>query len=288
MDVCVVTGGGSGIGRAVAEAFGKEVVTVITGRSENKLRNVQEEMNAAGYHVEVKACDIAKREEVKALAAYAAGFGRVTKVVNCAGVSGTMADPETIIRINCLGTVYINQEFFRVMDGGCIVDISSQGGYMLPGLMTPSDKVYSLILEDEEAFVRKCTKKAMVMRKPELNGHMAYMLSKNFVRWYAKKCAYKYAAEKGLRVVSVSPGFVKTEMTDKEPVEASAIVLSYSGLNRPCRPEEMAFLIASIADERCGYLSGVDILCDAGCMANGYGMMTATKKYDGHGRKEKW
>ena len=98
MDVCVVTGGGSGIGRAVAEAFGKEVVTVITGRSENKLRNVQEEMNAEGYHVEIKACDISRRGEVKALAAYAAGFGRVTKVVNCAGVSGTMADPETIIR----------------------------------------------------------------------------------------------------------------------------------------------------------------------------------------------
>ena len=287
MNVCVVTGGGSGIGTAVAEAFGKDVITVITGRSENKLRKVQEEMNAKGYRVEIKACDISKREDAKALAEYASGLGTVTKVVNCAGVSGTMADPETIIRINCLGTVYVNQEFYKVMDGGCIVDISSQGGYMLPGLMTPSDKVYSLVLDDEEAFVRKCTKKAMILRKEALNGHMAYMLSKNFVRWYVRKCAYKYAV-KGIRVVSVSPGFVKTEMTDKEPAEASEIVLSYSGLNRACKPEEMAFLIASIADERCGYLSGVDILCDAGCMANGYGMTTATKKYDGRGRNEKW
>jgi NAD(P)-dependent dehydrogenase (short-subunit alcohol dehydrogenase family) len=48
-----------------------------------------------------------------------------------------MASPETIVRINALGTVYVNQEFYKVMDGGAIVDIASQGGYILPGFMTP-------------------------------------------------------------------------------------------------------------------------------------------------------
>lgn len=47
-------------------------------------------------------------------------------------------------------------------------------------------------------------------------------------------------------------------------------------------------MIASMVDERCGYLSGVDILCDAGCMASGYGMKNATKMYDGHAKNEKW
>lgn len=42
-----------------------------------------------------------------------------------------------------------------------------------------------------------------------------------------------------------------------------------------------------MADERCRYLSAVEVLCKAGCMANGYDMTTATKKYEGHGRHEK-
>lgn len=36
------------------------------------------------------------------------------------------------------------------MDGGCIVDVSSQGGYMLPKMLLPSSKTYSLVIEDEE------------------------------------------------------------------------------------------------------------------------------------------
>ena len=36
------------------------------------------------------------------------------------GVSGSMADRETIMRINALGTVYVNQEFYMVMNGGCV------------------------------------------------------------------------------------------------------------------------------------------------------------------------
>ena len=36
------------------------------------------------------------------------------------------------------------------MDGGCIVDVSSQGGYMLPKMLLPSSKTYSLVIEDEK------------------------------------------------------------------------------------------------------------------------------------------
>ena len=43
-------------------------------------------------------------------------LGQVTKVIHAAGISGSMADAEKIIRINALGTVYVNQEFYKVMD----------------------------------------------------------------------------------------------------------------------------------------------------------------------------
>ncbi|MBE5889603.1 MAG: SDR family oxidoreductase, partial [Lachnospiraceae bacterium] len=56
----------------------------------------------------------------------------------------------------------------------------------------------------------------------------AYALSKSFVVWYAQKCAFEYG-QKGIRVCSLSPG-----------------------------------LIATVADERNGYLAGVDVLVDGG------------------------
>ena len=114
------------------------------------------------------------------------------------------------------------------------------------------------------------------------------MMSKRFVQWYAQNCAYKYMDTKGIRVFSVSPGFVKTPMTEKEQGIASETMLSYSGLKRGAEPEELGFLITSLVDDRCGYLVGTDVLCDGGCINNGYFIKNSRVKYDGHSSKENW
>jgi NAD(P)-dependent dehydrogenase (short-subunit alcohol dehydrogenase family) len=276
-EVCVVTGGGSGIGRAVAEALPKEDAVIITGRTLAKLQRTADEFNARGHHVIPLTCDVSSRAEVRALAEKAAQMGRVTKVIHAAGISGSMADAEKIVRINALGTVYVNQEFYKVMDGGVIVDVASNSGYMLPGAMIPR-RAYPLALTDEDAFVKKLVRRASIMHNKDVDPQMAYMISKNFARWYAAGCAFKYMRRRGIRVLSVSPGYVETTMTEKEKGKATDILLSYSGPGRGAKPEELAFLIVSLADERCGYLMGTDILCDAGCVNAGYGITVATNE----------
>lgn len=287
MKINVVTGGGSGIGKAVAAMLPKDEKVIITGRSVDKLQKTADEMNAAGSQVLCFACDVSKREDVKKLAEYAASLGEVDKVIHCAGVSGSMGSRETIIRINALGTVHVNQEFYKVMNGGCILDIASDSGYMLPGIMLPSKKVYQLAITDEEAFVAKMVKKSK-LGKEEVSSQIAYMVSKNFARWYAQNCAFKYMATKGIRVLSVSPGFVKTPMTDAEQGEATETMLSYTGFKRGAEPEELAYVVTALADERARYLIGADIVCDGGVINNGYGMLTATKRYDERSLKENW
>ena len=287
MKINVVTGGGSGIGKAVAAMLPKDETVIITGRSAGKLEKTVEELNAAGCHALAAACDVSKREEVRKLAEYAASLGEVDKVIHCAGVSGSMADRETIMRINALGTVHVNQEFYKVMNGGCIVDTASDSGYMLPKIMLPSKSVYRLAITDEETFVAKMTRKAK-LGKEEISSQIAYMISKNFARWYAANCAFKYMATKGIRVLSVSPGFVKTPMTDAEQGEATDTMLSYSGWKRGAEPEELAYVITALADDRARYLIGADILCDGGCVNNGFGMLTATKRYNGQALGENW
>lgn len=288
MKVNVVTGGGSGIGKAVAAMLPKDETVIITGRSVGKLEKTVEELNASGCRAAAAACDVSRREDVKKLAEYAASLGEISKVIHCAGVSGSMADRETIMRINALGTVHVNQEFYKVMNGGCIVDIASDSGYMLPGIMLPGKSVYRLAVTDEEAFISKMVKKAKLGKKEEVNAQIAYMISKNFARWYAERCAFKYMANKGIRVLSVSPGFVKTPMTDKEQGEATDTMLSYTAFRRGAEPEELAYVITALADDRARYLIGTDILCDGGAVNNGYGMLTATKRYKEQSLKENW
>ena len=287
MKINVVTGGGTGIGNAVAAMLPKDEQVIITGRRMDKLNQAVEKLKAAGCAASAMTCDVSKREDVQKLAEHAASLGEIDKVIHCAGISGSMGSREKIIRINALGTVHVNQEFYKVMSRGCIVDVASDSGYMLPGLMLPGKGTYHLAISDEEAFVQKMIRKAK-LGKEETSSQIAYMISKNFVRWYAEHCAYKYMVTKGIRVLSVSPGFVKTPMTDAEQGEATDTMLSYTGWKRGAEPEELAYIITALADERARYLIGADILCDGGAVNNGYGMLTATKRYDESSLKENW
>ena len=110
--VCVITGGGSGMGLEAAKFMPKDKIIVLSGRTMSKLEGAIEELKALGFTAYAKTCDTSNRENVKELVAFAASLGEVKNVINAAGVSPAMkGTPESILRINALGTVYINEEF---------------------------------------------------------------------------------------------------------------------------------------------------------------------------------
>ena len=65
-------------------------------------------------------------------------------------------------------------------------------------------------------------------------------------------------------MLSLSPGLISTDMGCAE-AEEGAQMLRYGAEKRMGTPEELGYAIATAADERNGYLAGVDILCDGGC-----------------------
>ena len=93
-------------------------------------------------------------------------------------------------------------------------------------------------------------------------GGLAYTFSKNFVIWYAKKSAFELAS-KGIRVCSLSPGLIETPMGAVEKDDGEFLI-GLAAEKRMGRPEELGFAIACVADERNGYLAGVDVLVDGG------------------------
>lgn len=259
--VCVITGGGSGMGLAAAKFMPKDKIIVVSGRTEKKLLNAVAELEALGYKAYAKSCDTSDRAKVQELVRFAASLGEVTTVINSAGLSPAMSDPETIIRVNALGTVYINQEFSKVMQRGVIVDIASNSAYILPSFMIMK-KTYQLADVDEGKFVSKLLKMTKMVKEGYQRSGFAYAMSKNFVVWYAKKSAFEYGP-KGIRVVSLSPGLIATDMGNLEK-EAGGSLIGYATEKRMGTAEELGFAIATVADERNGYLAGVDVLVDGG------------------------
>lgn len=259
--VCVITGGGSGMGLAAAKFMPKDKIIVVSGRTEKKLLNAVAELEALGYKAYAKSCDTSDRAKVQELVRFAASLGEVTTVINSAGLSPAMSDPETIIRVNALGTVYINQEFSKVMQRGVIVDVASNSAYILPSFMIMK-KTYQLADVDEGKFVSKLLKMTKMVKEGYQRSGFAYAMSKNFVVWYAKKSAFEYGP-KGIRVVSLSPGLIATDMGNLEK-GAGGSLIGYAAEKRMGTAEELGFAIATVADERNGYLAGVDVLVDGG------------------------
>lgn len=265
--VCVITGGGSGMGRATAKLVceaGYHVILV--GRTAAKLESAVAELTEAGHEAEAFSCDLADRSACEKLAQHAAVCGPVKALLHIAGMSPHMGSPEAILRANALGTVNINDAFYPVMaPGGCVIDTSSMSAYLSPSFIMPK-RVYPLARTDREKFLKKMMARINLMPKNARTG-VAYSISKHFVIWFAKTDDARFGA-KGVRCLSVTPGNFDTPMGQLESAEAQTFT-AHSALKRNGKPEEIAALYTLLLNERLGYLTGTDIVMDGGVIASG-------------------
>lgn len=269
-DVCVITGGGSGIGLAAAGYMPQSKVLLLVGRTESKLQAALELLRPMGFTVHYRVCDIADRTQVQALAQYASSLGTVRQVIHAAGMSPSMTLGDKLLQVNALGTVYVNTCLADVMaEGGVIVDVASSAAYSLPAVLAKVlRKYYPLAEADPAQFVRRMMHYAKMGTTEYEKAGFAYAISKSFVVWYAQKCAFDYAA-RGIRVCSLSPGLVNTDMGRLEEANARHMVVR-SASQRMGTAAEVGFALATAVDERNGYLAGVDILCDGGATNGKY------------------
>ena len=145
--VCIVTGGGSGIGRSVALRFAGEGAKVaICARTDASLREVAEEIRAAGGEADVYVLDVSDHKAVQDMTgADLDKYGRVDILVNCAGggcfhkrtLTTTPEDMRHTLNSNLLGTIYCTQSVLPSMleaKEGTIINVSS-GASRNPGLL---------------------------------------------------------------------------------------------------------------------------------------------------------
>lgn len=265
-NVCVITGGGSGMGLATAKLMGKDHYIIICGRSVTKLENAVKTLQQEGLEIEAFVCDVSDYASVEKLANYAQEKGRISAVIHAAGLSPHMGDAKQIMEVNALGTININNAFYKVVkEGACIIDVSSMSAYITPKLIMPVRR-YRYSIQNPELFMKKMMKYINFFPQ-KVRAGVAYGISKHFVIWFAKQDAARFG-NKGVRVISVSPGNFETPMGELEKEEADAYT-KYCAIKRFGHVDEIASLFAYCASPSAGYLTGIDILCDGGLVASG-------------------
>lgn len=139
--IALITGGGRGIGRAIALGYAREGAhIVVAARTQAEVDIVADEIRALGQKALAITCDVAVEEQVKATLTRALDkFGRIDILVNNAGTGGglryihalPLSNWERTLAVNLTGTFLCTKHVWQAMQkqgGGAIINVSSLGG----------------------------------------------------------------------------------------------------------------------------------------------------------------
>ena len=133
-EVMIVTGAGQ-ISMAIARRMGYGKKIVMGDKNIENAKAIATTMNNAEFDVEPVEMDLSNRESIKELISKAQEYGKITMLVNGAGVSPSQAPIEAILKVDLYGTAVLLEEVGKVIEeGGVGVTISSQSGWRMKAL----------------------------------------------------------------------------------------------------------------------------------------------------------
>lgn len=243
----LVTGGTKGIGKAIADQLALNGATVIV-----TARNPLPEAKAKHYFI---ASDLSKPEDTERLInEITTKFGRIDILVNNLGGTSSPAGGFSVmtdehwhndLQLNLLASVRLDRAIVPLMiaqKSGVVIHISSLNGIF-----------------------------------PLYESNFGYGVAKAALNNYSKALANE-VSEKGIRVVAVSPGMVRTEAINtflqdlsvslgKTKEEAAQVIMDKLGgipMKRMAEPAEIANLVAFLVSSRASYITGTNITIDGG------------------------
>lgn len=258
--VFVITGGTGGMGLAIADRFADKGTLLLADVFADRLAETKKNFEDKGCHVETMVCDVTQPDQVQALAAKARSMGKLGALIHTAGLSPALAPADKIMRVNALGTALILDAFFEIAEAGSVVVlVASMAGHTVPE-NPEMDKIMDHALDP--SFM------GTIMGIIKDDRGAAYGLSKRAVLRMVAKQAQKWG-NKGARIVSISPGLIKTPMGNKEAEnpQTDQMMRLMNPLGRYGEPEEIALPIEFLCSPAASYINGADLLIDGGITA---------------------
>ena len=242
--VAVVSGAGSGIGRAIAEAYAKEgAKVVVTDINEAHGQQTVNTITNAGGEAFFVHADSSKAEDNKNLvAAIVQKYGRLDIACNNAGIGGPAAPTgeypvdgwDKVIAVNLSGVFYACRYQLEQMvnnGGGSIVNIASIHG-TVAAPMSP-----------------------------------AYTASKHGVVGLTKNIAAEYG-QKNIRCNAVGPGYIATPLLDDNLTDdMKKGIAAKASMNRLGTPQEVADLVVFLSSDKSSFTTGSYFITDGGYTA---------------------
>ena len=244
--IAIVTGGGRGIGRAIAEglaAFGARVV--LSGRTAATLAETEAAIIAAGGEAIVQVADVSKEADVIALRdAVLARFGRIDVLVNNAGINPiwrtidkiSLAEWQSVIDVNLTGLFLCCKYIGSAMverGAGSIINVSSVAGHV------------------------------------GLTRSVPYCASKGGTELLTKALALDWA-KRGVRVNCLAPGYVDTDLTSAllHHDTLSKPFMDHTPLGRFGEGKDMVGAAVFLASDASSYMTGSSLVVDGGWTAD--------------------
>jgi NAD(P)-dependent dehydrogenase (short-subunit alcohol dehydrogenase family) len=242
--VSLVTGAGSGIGRAVAQAFADEGLRVVVADIDEKEgQGTVRQIREAGGEALFLLCDVSREEMVKStVEAAVKEWGRIDYACNNAGIHNAFPGPlvdldrdqwDRILSVNLTGVFLCMKHEIQQMVNqgvGVIVNVASAAG---------------LVAEP---------------------GSPAYTAAKHGVMGLTKVAALDCIHD-GIRINAVCPACVDTPMLASAPEEVRQYLRSLHPIGRFGKPEEVAAAVLYLCSDLAGFTTGTGIVLDGGALA---------------------
>ncbi len=239
--VAIVTGGASGIGKAIVEIFLQEGAKVVVADIDVELGRAVLEDNPVGNVVFIKADASSPEDNKKIVGAAIENFGALHIAVNNAGVGGpsdTVAD-------------------YPIESWNKVIDINLNGVFYGMHFQLPEiEKVGGTIIN-----------MASILGQVGFANSSAYVAAKHGVVGLTKSAAWEYG-ERNVRVNAIGPGFITTPLIDNELDEqAQEQLAGQHALQRLGTPQEVAELALWLASDKSSFATGGYYPIDGGYLA---------------------